>query len=166
MTMLVRCHQVLQGILHQALALGVEGAGGLVQQQQRRVAQDGAGHGDALALAAGQAHAALAEEGVVALRQPLEKASAWAASRRGAHLLVVGALGAVADVLPGEAPKMTGSCGTTAMFRTQLGRIERRRSTPSNFRRPAAGRRSAAAGGTGSTCRRRTDRPAPPARPA
>ena len=55
--------------LHQRLALGVERAGRLVEQQDRRVAQDGAGDGDALALAAGQRHAALAEQGVVALRQ-------------------------------------------------------------------------------------------------
>ena len=37
------------------LALGIERAGRLVEQQDRRVAQDGAGERDALALAARQA---------------------------------------------------------------------------------------------------------------
>ena len=36
------------------LALGVEGAGGFVEQQDRRVFQEGAGDGDALALTAGK----------------------------------------------------------------------------------------------------------------
>ena len=62
-------HRALQRGLHHALALGVQRAGGFVQQQQRRVLQHRAGDADALALAAGQAHAALAEEAGVALGQ-------------------------------------------------------------------------------------------------
>ena len=54
-------HQLLQRRLHQRLALGVERRGGLVEQQDRRVAQDGAGNRHALALAAGQRHAAFAD---------------------------------------------------------------------------------------------------------
>ncbi len=45
-------HQGHQRILHRALALRIEGGRRLVQQQDRRVAQDGTGDGDALALAA------------------------------------------------------------------------------------------------------------------
>ena len=60
-------HQMLERRLHQRLAFGVERRGRLVEQQDRRVAQDGAGNGDALALAAGQRHAAFADLGVVAL---------------------------------------------------------------------------------------------------
>ena len=62
-------HRRLQRGLHHALAFRVERARGLVEQQQRRVLQDRAGDADALALAARQAHAALAEEGPVALGQ-------------------------------------------------------------------------------------------------
>ncbi len=66
---------VLQRLLHGALALRVERAGGLVEQQDRRVLQQRARDRDALLLAAGQARAALAEFGVVAL----------AAGRRGSR---------------------------------------------------------------------------------
>ena len=70
MTIVVRpLHQPLQRLLHQRLAFGVERRGRLVEQQDRRVAQDGAGDRDALALAARQRHAALADLAVVALRQ-------------------------------------------------------------------------------------------------
>ena len=56
-------------ILHRGLALGVERAGGLVEDEDRRGAQEGAGDGDALLLAAGEQGAAFTDDGVVALRQ-------------------------------------------------------------------------------------------------
>ena len=62
-----RLHQALQGFLHQAFALRVEGGGGFVQDEDGRVLQDGAGDADALALPAGQASAAVAYHRVVAL---------------------------------------------------------------------------------------------------
>ena len=61
--------EALERLLHRALGLGVEGAGGLVEHQDRRVAQHGARDRDALLLAAGEAVAALADHGVVALGQ-------------------------------------------------------------------------------------------------
>ena len=54
--------------LDKAFAFGVEGAGGFVEQQDRRVLEDGAREGEALALAAGEAHATVADHGVVAAR--------------------------------------------------------------------------------------------------
>ena len=54
-------HQPLERVLHQGLAFGVERGGRLVEQQGRRLAQDGAGDGDALALTARQRHPALAD---------------------------------------------------------------------------------------------------------
>jgi hypothetical protein len=70
MTSVVRpCIRPFQRLLHQLLAFGVERRGRLVEQQDRRVAQDGAGDRDALALAARQHDAALADRRVVALRQ-------------------------------------------------------------------------------------------------
>ena len=51
------------------LDLDVDGAGGVVEHQDRRVDEQGAGDGDALALAARQGVAALADDGVVALGQ-------------------------------------------------------------------------------------------------
>src|SRR5208283_5553937 len=61
--------QLVERLLHAAFAEGVERAGGFVEQQDGRVAQDGAGDSDALALAAGEEFsAALAAERRVALR--------------------------------------------------------------------------------------------------
>ena len=62
-----RLHQALQGFLHQAFALCVEGRGGFVQDEDGRVLQDGPGDADTLALPAGQASAAVAYHRVVAL---------------------------------------------------------------------------------------------------
>ncbi|TKW51306.1 hypothetical protein CTA1_2384 [Colletotrichum tanaceti] len=55
--------------LDAALGLAVEGAGGLVEQQQRGPADEGAGDGDALLLAAREGDAGVADLGVVALGQ-------------------------------------------------------------------------------------------------
>ena len=52
-----------------ALALVVERAGRLVEDQDARIGDQRAGDGDALALAARQAAAALADDGVVAFGQ-------------------------------------------------------------------------------------------------
>ncbi len=53
--------------LDQRFGFRVEAGRGFVQNQNARVGQDGAGDGDALALAAGEFHAALADDGVVLL---------------------------------------------------------------------------------------------------
>ena len=62
-------HQPLERELHHALALGVERARRLVEQQDRAVGEDRARDREPLPLPAGQPHAALAEIAVVALRQ-------------------------------------------------------------------------------------------------
>ena len=67
-------HQVVERGLHEALALGVERAGGLVEDQDRRVAEDRPGDGEPLALAAGEAHAALSDDRLVPLRQLADEA--------------------------------------------------------------------------------------------
>ena len=69
MTIVVRSvDQPLERALDQPLAFRVERRGRLVEQQQRRVAQQRAGDGDALALAARQARAAFADDRCRALR--------------------------------------------------------------------------------------------------
>ena len=92
-------HGLFERGLHSPFALRVERAGGFVQQQQRGVLQNGAGDADALALSAGQAHAAFAQIGVVALRQFADE-SVRLCRAGGLDHLVVGGLGpAVADVV-------------------------------------------------------------------
>ena len=61
-------HQRLQRGLHLPLGFGVERRGRLVEDQDRRVLEQRARDRQALALAAGQAHAVLADQGVEALR--------------------------------------------------------------------------------------------------
>ena len=56
-------------LLDEALALVIEGGGGLVEDEERGIAKDGAGDGEALPLAAGEEGATLADAGVVALRK-------------------------------------------------------------------------------------------------
>ena len=60
-------HELLEGLLDAALGLGVERGGGLVEDEDGRVLEDGAGDADALALAAGELDAPVADIGVVAL---------------------------------------------------------------------------------------------------
>ncbi len=55
-------HEIFQALLYQAFIFGIERAGRFVQQQQRRVAQHGAGYGNALALTARQGYAAFADQ--------------------------------------------------------------------------------------------------------
>ncbi len=59
----------VDGLLHGLLGLRVQGAGRLVEDEDGRVPQDGAGDRQALLLAAGEAVAALPHHGVVAVGQ-------------------------------------------------------------------------------------------------
>mmetsp|Transcript_11563 Transcript_11563/g.29319 ORF Transcript_11563/g.29319 Transcript_11563/m.29319 type:complete len:331 (-) Transcript_11563:430-1422(-) len=61
--------QVIERLLHNALALVVQRRGGLVEDENGRVADDGAGNRHALLLAAGHGAATLAHEGFKALGQ-------------------------------------------------------------------------------------------------
>jgi len=60
-------HQGAEARLDRGLDFAVERRGRLVEDENRRVLEDDAGDGDALALAAGQFDAALADMGVVAV---------------------------------------------------------------------------------------------------
>lgn len=61
--------QAQQRLLHRPFALIVERAGRLVEDQNLRILEEGAGDGDALALAARKLDAALADIGIIALGQ-------------------------------------------------------------------------------------------------
>ena len=69
MTKVVRpVHHPLQRQLDQVLGLGIHAGGGIVEDQDARVGQQGAGDRQALLLPAGKGHAALAHLGIVAVR--------------------------------------------------------------------------------------------------
>ena len=62
-------HQPVERLLDLVLGDGVDAAGRVVQDQDARVEQQGAGDGDALLLPAAERRAALADRRVVALRE-------------------------------------------------------------------------------------------------
>src|SRR6266850_5816945 len=63
-------HQPLDRFLHEALGLSVERTGGLVEDQDRWIAQQRAGNRDPLPLPAAEPGATLAEQCAVTFRQP------------------------------------------------------------------------------------------------
>ena len=62
-------HKLLQGQLYLVFALGIQGTGRLIQQQDFRVIEYCPGQGDTLALSAGQSYALFAQVAGVAFRQ-------------------------------------------------------------------------------------------------
>ena len=57
------CQRTMDGFLD----VNIDGAGGVVEHEDARVGEEGAGDGDALALAARQVVTTLADDGVVAV---------------------------------------------------------------------------------------------------
>ena len=55
-------HQLREALLNESFAVGVEVAGGLIQDQQFRVGQDGACNRQSLSLTAAESHASFADE--------------------------------------------------------------------------------------------------------
>ena len=86
-------------VLDLALGMAVERRGRLVEHQDRRRLQDGAGDRHALLLAAGEFQAALADQRVVALRQRHDEVVDLGEPRRLAHLGLARIGFAVADVV-------------------------------------------------------------------
>src|ERR1700738_3371228 len=83
------------------LRFGIERARRLVEQQDRRVAQNGAGDCKALTLPAREAHAFLAEKGSEAAWQGIKELAAMRPlAGGGADLQLCGAGSAEADILP------------------------------------------------------------------
>ena len=92
-------HQGGQGGLEQALVGGVERGGGLVEQHDGGVLEDGAGDRDALALAARETGPALADRRVVPLGQRPDEVVGLGGAGRRDHLVAGGVGPAEGDVL-------------------------------------------------------------------
>ena len=97
--------QSRQRLLDGLLGLGVERGGGLIEQHDRRIHEEGARDGQSLPLAAGELHAALADERVVALRQAMNEFGAPRGLHGAIDLLVARLRAAVAQVLEQRAMK-------------------------------------------------------------
>ena len=91
-------HEVFQGLLDELLAFAVERARSLVEHEDGRVGQDGAGNRDALALTARKLHASLAGHRIEAFGEGLDEFGRVGLVGRPANLLHRGARLAVGDV--------------------------------------------------------------------
>ena len=106
-------HQVREAFLDHGFGFGIEAGGGFVENQDARIGEDGAGDGDALALAAGKFHAALADDGVV-LRSKDSANSSTRAMRQAAMMSSSLASGREKATLSRMVPsKRNVSCSTT-----------------------------------------------------
>ena len=91
-------HEPFHRFHDRGLGPRIDGAGGLVEDEDRGILQEGAGERDALALAAGETHAALADLGLVALRQVDDKGVRVGGLRRSHNLRHAGVGTRVANV--------------------------------------------------------------------
>ena len=89
------CH----GLLDQHLRTGVHRGGGLVQDQQGGIGQEGTGDGDQLAFAGRDVRALVLDHRVIPVRQGVHEAVRVGGAGRGHDLLVRGVQPAVPDVL-------------------------------------------------------------------
>ena len=96
-------HQPVQSLEDQLFRGRVETRAGLVQNQDGAVADHGASDGDALALAAGEGHAPLANHGVVTLRHLLDELMRVGQLGGAENLGAAGFRLAVRDVVPDRA---------------------------------------------------------------
>ena len=62
-------HEALHRFHDRAFGFQIHRTGGFVQDEHGRILEKGAGNGNALTFAAGQAHAALTDQGLIALRE-------------------------------------------------------------------------------------------------
>ena len=93
-------HQIVQRGLDQLFGFGIQRAGRLIQQQDRRVLQQRPRDRQPLALTAGQHHAAVADHRIESLRQRLDEFAAARGFGGGQHLGLGRVRAAVAQVLP------------------------------------------------------------------
>ena len=101
-------HEGVHAILHQLLSAGIDGRGGLIQDEHRRVGHSSPGNGNELPLTLGQVGSVPGEHGVVSVRQAADKAVCVGQLGRRLTLLVGGLQVAVADVFQYRAGKQVG----------------------------------------------------------
>ena len=102
-------HQACQRGLHGALGFGIQCAGGLIEQEYLRIAQDRARNGDTLSLAAGQPHAFFTQKSIEPFGQRIQKSSRRSRFGSIAHFGIRGIRAAISDVFPGIRENTTGS---------------------------------------------------------
>ncbi|MNY09249.1 hypothetical protein D3C86_1421560 [compost metagenome] len=117
-------HQAGQRLLNQVFALCIEGAGGFVEQQDRRIHQQRPCDGQALALAAGQTEAAIAQMRLVTIGHGFDKVVGVGDFCRFLHFSKRCRRVAVADVLFDAAEKQRRGLRDQCEATTQVQWIE------------------------------------------
>ena len=116
-------HHLGKRLLDRALGRGVHAGGGVVQDQHARRRQQRAGDGHALALAAGQGQAALADQRLVAVRKAGDHLGQAGPGRGLGHVLVRGVRSRVGDVVAqrgAEQERVVGHQGDLVAQRLQV----------------------------------------------
>ena len=93
-------HDAAQAVVDGLFDLGVDGAGGVVEDEDARIGHDGPGQGDPLALPARERQPALADDGVVAAGELEDELVGLGHPGRRLDLLVGGVGSSVGDVGP------------------------------------------------------------------
>ena len=104
-------HEVVERPLHQQLRFGVELGGRLIQDEQRGVLVKRPSDGNALALAAGEALAAFADDSLIALRHFHDEIVGQRHPRRFHNFRLILGLSTVADVVEDRVVKQDGLLG-------------------------------------------------------
>ena len=131
-------HELAQPVVDAQLDLHVDGAGGVVEDEDRRVDQQGPGDGDALALAAGQGVAPLADDRVVALGQLADELVGARPPWRPPRCRRSRPRACRRRCCPGSrAEKRKGSSSTMPTWARRLSRVRSRTSWPSISHRAA-----------------------------
>ena len=118
-------HEACERVLNHRLVLGIDRGERLVQQQDRRIPQQRAGDGDALALPAREADAALTDHRIVGLRQAGDEAVRVGRPCGRFHLGVARVRLAEANVLRCRAVEEVGVLVDDAEARAQCSAVKR-----------------------------------------
>ena len=109
MTKVVRpFHEGVHAVLYQFLGTGIDGGGGLVENQRRRVGDRCPGDGKELPLALAQVGAVAGEHGIVAVRETADKAVGVGQFGRLDAVLIGGVQFTVTDVVHDGAGEQMG----------------------------------------------------------
>ena len=119
------------------LRRGVDGRRRVVEDEDARVDQERTGDRDALSLAARERDPALADDGLVAVRELLDELVCLRGARRRLDRLVRRVRHPERDVVAHDAEKRNGSCEITPISRRSERRTRSRTSIPSTRTRPA-----------------------------
>ena len=130
-------HQPVERLLDHRLVLGIHRGQRLVQHQDRRVAQQGAGDGDALALATGEPCAAFADHGLVAVGQRLDEVVRVGGVGGGNQVRLAGVGAAETQVVLDRAVEQVGVLRHDGDHPADRGRVERAQVLPANADRAA-----------------------------